>query len=138
MLKINGEDTSVISPTLGFNIKTITYQKYGFSAFFLFFFPLICIQLSCFNNVLIPIYSCYSFNCNLHVQDVLCQAIFMWLVESFRLFYSLKLELFRLNILLILTFWIFFEGLGLLLINQLYFYPETVGISYMNPLCTHW
>ncbi|PNY15163.1 putative adp-ribosylation factor at2g18390-like protein, partial [Trifolium pratense] len=27
VLKINGEDTSVISPTLGFNIKTITYQK---------------------------------------------------------------------------------------------------------------
>lgn len=32
VLKINGEDTSVISPTLGFNIKTITYQKY-FSLF---------------------------------------------------------------------------------------------------------
>ncbi|KAH7853179.1 hypothetical protein Vadar_034361 [Vaccinium darrowii] len=28
VLKINGEDTSVISPTLGFNIKTITYDKY--------------------------------------------------------------------------------------------------------------
>ncbi|CAI0397411.1 unnamed protein product [Linum tenue] len=28
VLKINGEDTSVISPTLGFNIKTITYHKY--------------------------------------------------------------------------------------------------------------
>ncbi|KAG8475211.1 hypothetical protein CXB51_032093 [Gossypium anomalum] len=28
VLKINGEDTSLISPTLGFNIKTITYQKY--------------------------------------------------------------------------------------------------------------
>ncbi|XP_073125835.1 ADP-ribosylation factor-like protein 2 [Henckelia pumila] len=28
VLKINGEDTSVISPTLGFNIKTINYQKY--------------------------------------------------------------------------------------------------------------
>ncbi|KAH9771655.1 ADP-ribosylation factor-like protein 2 [Citrus sinensis] len=28
VLKINGEDTSVISPTLGFNIKTVTYQKY--------------------------------------------------------------------------------------------------------------
>ncbi|CAI8609137.1 unnamed protein product [Vicia faba] len=28
VLKINGEDTSVISPTLGFNIKTIAYQKY--------------------------------------------------------------------------------------------------------------
>ncbi|KNA19352.1 hypothetical protein SOVF_062370, partial [Spinacia oleracea] len=28
VLKINGEDTSVISPTLGFNIKTISYQKY--------------------------------------------------------------------------------------------------------------
>nr|XP_016434784.1 PREDICTED: ADP-ribosylation factor-like protein 2 [Nicotiana tabacum] len=28
VLKINGEDTSVISPTLGFNIKTITYRKY--------------------------------------------------------------------------------------------------------------
>ncbi|KAG8478751.1 hypothetical protein CXB51_028647 [Gossypium anomalum] len=28
VLKINGEDTSVISLTLGFNIKTITYQKY--------------------------------------------------------------------------------------------------------------
>ncbi|PAN22036.1 hypothetical protein PAHAL_3G508600 [Panicum hallii] len=28
VLKINGEDTSVISPTLGFNIKTIKYQKY--------------------------------------------------------------------------------------------------------------
>lgn len=27
VLKINGEDTSVISPTLGFNIKTIAYQK---------------------------------------------------------------------------------------------------------------
>ncbi|OMO56207.1 reverse transcriptase [Corchorus olitorius] len=27
VLKINGEDTSVISPTLGFNIKTITYQN---------------------------------------------------------------------------------------------------------------
>lgn len=27
VLKINGEDTSVISPTLGFNIKTIIYQK---------------------------------------------------------------------------------------------------------------
>ncbi|KAL5999471.1 ADP-ribosylation factor-like protein 2 [Asimina triloba] len=26
VLKINGEDTSVISPTLGFNIKTIKYQ----------------------------------------------------------------------------------------------------------------
>uniref|UniRef100_M1CXT1 ADP-ribosylation factor n=1 Tax=Solanum tuberosum TaxID=4113 RepID=M1CXT1_SOLTU len=38
MLKINGEDTSVISPTLGFNIKTITYQKYAFSASFLFCF----------------------------------------------------------------------------------------------------
>ncbi|CAN4097305.1 unnamed protein product [Withania somnifera] len=31
VLKINGEDTSVISPTLGFNIKTITYQKYDLS-----------------------------------------------------------------------------------------------------------
>ncbi|MCD7470210.1 ADP-ribosylation factor-like protein 2, partial [Datura stramonium] len=29
VLKINSEDTSVISPTLGFNIKTITYQKYS-------------------------------------------------------------------------------------------------------------
>ncbi|MFQ6623469.1 hypothetical protein Gotur_003524 [Gossypium turneri] len=28
VLKINGEDTSIISPTLGFNIKTISYQKY--------------------------------------------------------------------------------------------------------------
>ncbi|KAH0917127.1 hypothetical protein HID58_024787 [Brassica napus] len=28
VLKMNGEDTSVISPTLGFNIKTIIYQKY--------------------------------------------------------------------------------------------------------------
>ncbi|KAL4582951.1 hypothetical protein LXL04_007513 [Taraxacum kok-saghyz] len=28
VLKINGEDTSVISPTLGFNIKTMTYDKY--------------------------------------------------------------------------------------------------------------
>uniref|UniRef100_A0A0A0KGG8 ADP-ribosylation factor-like protein 2 n=1 Tax=Cucumis sativus TaxID=3659 RepID=A0A0A0KGG8_CUCSA len=28
VLKINGEDTSVISPTLGFNIKTIIYHKY--------------------------------------------------------------------------------------------------------------
>ncbi|KAK3017145.1 hypothetical protein RJ639_007820 [Escallonia herrerae] len=28
VLKINGEDTSVISPTLGFNIKTIAYNKY--------------------------------------------------------------------------------------------------------------
>ncbi|KAI8542467.1 hypothetical protein RHMOL_Rhmol08G0139900 [Rhododendron molle] len=28
VLKINGEDTSIISPTLGFNIKTITYNKY--------------------------------------------------------------------------------------------------------------
>ncbi|KAL9671886.1 hypothetical protein QQ045_009459 [Rhodiola kirilowii] len=28
VLKINGEDTSVISPTLGFNIKTIVYDKY--------------------------------------------------------------------------------------------------------------
>ncbi|GAU50265.1 hypothetical protein TSUD_409110 [Trifolium subterraneum] len=30
VLKINGEDTSVISPTLGFNIKTITYQNHRF------------------------------------------------------------------------------------------------------------
>ncbi|KAF6986616.1 hypothetical protein CFC21_004347 [Triticum aestivum] len=29
VLKINGEDTGVISPTLGFNIKTIQYQKYS-------------------------------------------------------------------------------------------------------------
>ncbi|KAH7661013.1 Small GTPase protein [Dioscorea alata] len=29
VLKINGEDTSVISPTLGFNIRTIRYQKYS-------------------------------------------------------------------------------------------------------------
>lgn len=29
VLKINGEDTSVINPTLGFNIKTIKYQKYS-------------------------------------------------------------------------------------------------------------
>ncbi|XAR57902.1 hypothetical protein NMG60_11026195 [Bertholletia excelsa] len=28
VLKINEEDTSVISPTLGFNIKTINYDKY--------------------------------------------------------------------------------------------------------------
>ncbi|KAL0343290.1 UNVERIFIED_CONTAM: ADP-ribosylation factor-like protein 2 [Sesamum angustifolium] len=28
VMKINGEDTSIISPTLGFNIKTISYQKY--------------------------------------------------------------------------------------------------------------
>lgn len=28
VLHINGEDTSVISPTLGFNIRTINYQKY--------------------------------------------------------------------------------------------------------------
>lgn len=28
VLRINGEDTSVVSPTLGFNIKTLTYQKY--------------------------------------------------------------------------------------------------------------
>ncbi|BBH06574.1 ADP-ribosylation factor family protein [Prunus dulcis] len=27
VLRINGEDTSVVSPTLGFNIKTITYQN---------------------------------------------------------------------------------------------------------------
>ncbi|TYJ47376.1 hypothetical protein E1A91_A02G185300v1 [Gossypium mustelinum] len=27
VLKINGEDTSIISPTLGFNIKTISYQN---------------------------------------------------------------------------------------------------------------
>ncbi|XP_031474805.1 ADP-ribosylation factor-like protein 2 isoform X1 [Nymphaea colorata] len=27
VLRINGEDTSVISPTLGFNIKTIKYQR---------------------------------------------------------------------------------------------------------------
>ncbi|KAJ0526432.1 putative small GTPase superfamily, ARF/SAR type, P-loop containing nucleoside triphosphate hydrolase [Helianthus annuus] len=31
VLKINGEDTSVISPTLGFNIKTMTYDKYMLS-----------------------------------------------------------------------------------------------------------
>ncbi|KAG6437203.1 hypothetical protein SASPL_102114 [Salvia splendens] len=30
VMKINGEDTSVISPTLGFNIKTMVYQKYAF------------------------------------------------------------------------------------------------------------
>ncbi|KAJ6831889.1 ADP-ribosylation factor [Iris pallida] len=29
VLKINGEDTSVISPTLGFNIKTLTYNNYS-------------------------------------------------------------------------------------------------------------
>ncbi|XP_078438409.1 ADP-ribosylation factor family protein [Wolffia australiana] len=29
VLKVNGEDTSVISPTLGFNIKTIKYEKYS-------------------------------------------------------------------------------------------------------------
>ncbi|KAJ0980386.1 hypothetical protein J5N97_008641 [Dioscorea zingiberensis] len=29
VLKINGEDTSVISPTLGFNIRTIRYSKYS-------------------------------------------------------------------------------------------------------------
>ncbi|ONK71147.1 uncharacterized protein A4U43_C04F5280 [Asparagus officinalis] len=29
VLRINGEDTSIISPTLGFNIKTIKYQKYS-------------------------------------------------------------------------------------------------------------
>ncbi|ONM07572.1 ADP-ribosylation factor-like protein 2 [Zea mays] len=29
VLKINGEDTSIISPTLGFNIKTIKYHKYS-------------------------------------------------------------------------------------------------------------
>uniref|UniRef100_A0A0E0C3J9 ADP-ribosylation factor-like protein 2 n=2 Tax=Oryza meridionalis TaxID=40149 RepID=A0A0E0C3J9_9ORYZ len=29
VLKINGEDTGVISPTLGFNIKTIKYHKYS-------------------------------------------------------------------------------------------------------------
>ncbi|MQM17501.1 hypothetical protein Taro_050473, partial [Colocasia esculenta] len=29
VLKINGEDTSIISPTLGFNIKTIKYEKYS-------------------------------------------------------------------------------------------------------------
>lgn len=28
VMKINGEDTSVISPTLGFNIKTMAYQKF--------------------------------------------------------------------------------------------------------------
>ncbi|KAL6177078.1 hypothetical protein ACLB2K_053710 [Fragaria x ananassa] len=27
VLRINGEDTSVVSPTLGFNIMTLTYQK---------------------------------------------------------------------------------------------------------------
>ncbi|KAK4600789.1 hypothetical protein RGQ29_010412 [Quercus rubra] len=32
VLKINGEDTSVISPTLSFNIKTITYQNLKTSA----------------------------------------------------------------------------------------------------------
>lgn len=32
VLKINGEDTSVISPTLGFNIKTITYNKLASSS----------------------------------------------------------------------------------------------------------
>ncbi|CAN4097311.1 unnamed protein product [Withania somnifera] len=37
VLKINGEDTSVISPTLGFNIKTITYQKYDLSVSFSLF-----------------------------------------------------------------------------------------------------
>ncbi|KAI3935464.1 hypothetical protein MKW98_027604 [Papaver atlanticum] len=31
VLRINGEDTSVISPTLGFNIKTINYDKYTFN-----------------------------------------------------------------------------------------------------------
>lgn len=29
VMKINGEDTSVISPTLGFNIKTMAYDKYA-------------------------------------------------------------------------------------------------------------
>ncbi|KAK4477722.1 hypothetical protein RD792_016976 [Penstemon davidsonii] len=29
VMKLNGEDTSIISPTLGFNIKTISYQKYN-------------------------------------------------------------------------------------------------------------
>lgn len=28
VMRINGEDTSIISPTLGFNIKTIEYQSY--------------------------------------------------------------------------------------------------------------
>ena len=39
VMKINGEDTSVISPTLGFNIKTIIYEKYSsrFSKFLLLF-----------------------------------------------------------------------------------------------------
>ena len=41
VLKMNGEDTSVISPTLGFNIKTIIYQKSApfsqqLSSFFMF------------------------------------------------------------------------------------------------------
>jgi hypothetical protein len=36
VLKINGEDTSVISPTLGFNIKTIQYQKYVLYALFVY------------------------------------------------------------------------------------------------------
>ncbi|KAF5176694.1 Adp-ribosylation factor-like protein [Thalictrum thalictroides] len=42
VLRINGEDTSVISPTLGFNIRTINYQKYASSSHVLsqfFWFP---------------------------------------------------------------------------------------------------
>ena len=33
---VYGEDTSVISPTLGFNIKTIQYQKYVLYSLFIY------------------------------------------------------------------------------------------------------
>lgn len=67
VLKINGEDTSVISPTLGFNIKTIKYDKY-----------VLLLPLPLFEPRLAPMY--------LHSDRILCFA----LVTYFRPEYQMK------------------------------------------------
>lgn len=46
VLKINGEDTSVISPTLGFNIKTISYDRWSFFSSLSFHLMFMLFQLS--------------------------------------------------------------------------------------------
>lgn len=43
VLKINGEDTRVISPTLGFNIKNLTFDKYVLYPCLIYIVSFLCV-----------------------------------------------------------------------------------------------
>ncbi|GJN41272.1 hypothetical protein PR202_gn00620 [Eleusine coracana subsp. coracana] len=64
VLKINGEDTSVISPTLGFNIKTIKYHKSVPRSF-----------SSCFESCLAPVYNVRCLRFRVHYNVLLRKLI---------------------------------------------------------------